>query len=930
MTKQIPKTASALLGCILVFLSAISCKAQLSVTHLSAEYATNPLGIDVARPRLGWELKGAPDNTLQTAYEIRVAGSRAALEKASSLIWTSGVVHSDQSIQISYGGRPLRARERLYWQVRVWDNHGQVSRWSEPGWWETGLLRPGDWTASWITSGFREDTLTSQPAPYFRVAFTLDKPVRSARLYATSLGLNDLFQNGAPIGNQVFAPGWTSYNKRLQYHSFDVTDQLKPGENAIGAILGDGWYRGQIGWEDYNRNRYGTTLGLLLQLEVTYRDGTKKIIGSGPAWKVSPGPIISSDIYDGETYDATQNMPGWSRPGYDDHAWKPVSLLTHRKNTLVAASSPPVRRVQEIKPLRLITTPAGEKVFDLGQNMVGWVRLRVKGHKGDTIRLGFAEVLDKAGNFYTANLRKAKSTETYIVGGSEEEVYEPHFTFHGFRYVQVLGYPGPLPMNAVTGVVVRSDLTQSGSFHCSNPLINQLWHNILWSQQGNFLDVPTDCPQRDERLGWTGDAEVFSPTACYNYHSAAFFSKWLRDMAADQWPNGMIPDVVPDILNINHDPGLNGKPFWGGSTGWADADVIIPWNLYLYYGDIRVLATQYSSMQAWVNYMQVRAGRDYLWTGDEHYGDWLAFSSNASDYPGAYTDKDLIATAYYARSTDLLSRIARILGKSRDARKYKALFQRIRQAFNRAYVSREGYLMSNTQTAYCLAIRFHLLGDSMEALAARHLADQVAGFGHITTGFLGTPIICPVLTETGNDSLAYMLVNRKRYPSWLYPVTRGATTIWERWDGIKPDSSFQTVEMNSFNHYAYGAIGQWLYGTVAGIRIDESHPGFKSVILAPHPGGGLSFAQASYQSPYGKIFSSWRITGGKMVYQVQVPVNSSAHVILPEVGEGSVLADGKEIHGLAGMEGPMSGDHTFSFDIGSGTHTFSYLVAQKR
>jgi alpha-L-rhamnosidase len=921
--------AAVLAASALVFTAAVSAEAQITVTHLTTEYATDPLGIDVTVPRLAWQIETSRDATSQTAYEIRVASTPEALGKGSPLVWSSGVVRSARSNQVPYGGKPLASRQRVYWQVRVWDNDGQVSGWSKPAWWETGLLHPSNWTASWITSGFREDTLVSQPSPYFRRAFRLDKPVRSARLYATSLGLNDLFLNGEPVSDQVFAPGWTSYNKRLQYHTFDVTAELRQGDNAVGAILGDGWYRGHIGWEDYNRNRYGTRLGLLLQLEVTFQDGTTKTISSGPGWKVSRGPILSSDIYDGEFYDATRALRGWAGPGYDDRAWKPAVTLDHTKATLVAASSPPVRRVRQIRPVRLFTTPRGERVFDLGQNMVGWARLKVKGRRGDTIRLRFAEVLDKEGNFYTANLRKAKSTETYIVGGSGEEVYEPHFTFHGFRYVEVEGYPGPLTTDDITGIVVRSDLTQSGTFSCSNPLVNQLWHNILWSQQGNFLDVPTDCPQRDERLGWTGDAEVFSPTACYNYHSAAFFAKWLRDMAADQWSNGMIPDVIPDILNINHDPGLNGKPFWGGSTGWADADVIIPWNLYLYYGDTRVLSDQYTSMQGWVNYMRRRAGGDYLWTGDEHYGDWLAFSSDASDYPGAYTDKDLIATAYFARSTDLLSRIARVLGKTRDAQMYEALFKKIRQAFDKAYVTREGYLMSNTQTAYCLAIRFHLLDDSLASMAARHLARQVTHFGHITTGFLGTPLICPVLSETGNDSLAYMLLNRKQYPSWLYPVTRGATTIWERWDGIKPDSTFQTVGMNSFNHYAYGAIGRWLYGTVAGIRIDETHPGFKRMILAPHPGGGLDSARATYLSPYGEIRSGWRITGATMHYHIQVPPNSGAHVVLPLVGSGAVLADGKDIHQLAGIRNASAGKDSFSFDIGSGAHTFTYRMARQ-
>ncbi len=903
--------------------------AQLKVDHLRTEYKENPIGIDVTRPRLSWQLTGTHNGTQQIAYQVRASNTITGLNNKQNLLWNSGKVTSDKSIQVPYSGPHPKSGERIYWQVRVWDKHGNTSPWSQAAFFEMGLLNPKEWKAHWITSGFTIDTLRSNPSPYFRNSFTLNKKIKAARIYVTSLGLYDLFLNGEKVGDQVFTPGWTSYNKRLQYQTYDVTNQLKPGGNAIGAILGDGWYRGQIGWEDYNRNRYGTRLALLLQLEIIFIDGTKKTITTDPSWKVKTGAIRSSDIYAGEQYDARLFFNGWSTSSFDDKRWKPVEILDHPTSMLVASCGPPVKRIQELKPIELMTTLKGEKVFDLGQIITGWVRLKIKGTKGDTITLSFAEVLDQNGNFYTDNLRKAKAEDVYILSGKGTEVYEPHFTYHGFRYVKVEGAEGKLTPDAITGIVIHSDIAPTGHFSCSDSLINQLWHNIVWSQKGNFLDVPTDCPQRDERLGWTGDAQVFSPTACYNFNSAGFFEKWLKDLKADQWDNGLVPDVIPDILNVNHQPALHGKPFWGASTGWADAAIIIPWNLYRFYADKRVLKEQYASMKAWIEYMKNRAGSDYLWDGDKHYGDWLSFSSNDSGFPGAYTDVDLIATAYYAHSCDLMSKIARILGKPEDAGVYKDLFNNIKAAFNKTYVTSAGYLMSNTQTAYAIALKFHLLPKNKVPLASQHLADRITAFDHITTGFLGTPLLCPVLTQTERDSLAYLLLNRKTYPSWLYPVTRGATTIWERWDGIKPDGTFQTTGMNSFNHYAYGAIGQWLYGTVAGIMPDVHQPGFKHIILAPHPGGGLSSAQASYHSMYGKILSKWEISNGRMRYTVVIPSNTTANITLPAAANVAVLVNDKDLHQIKYISQLTREQNNLIFEVESGTYTFEYPIKDK-
>jgi alpha-L-rhamnosidase len=591
-----------------------------------------------------------------------------------------------------------------------------------------------------------------------------------------------------------------------------------------------------------------------------------------------------------------------------------VRVVQHPKSILVAPAGPPIRKIEEVQPAKILRTPAGETVVDMGQNMVGWVRLKVQGPPGTQVKLRHAEVLDKAGNFYVENLRAALQTDTYILRGGEPEVFEPRFTFHGFRYVAVEGFPGELNLQNPVGVVVHSDITPTGSFETSNPLLNQLQHNIRWGQKGNFVDVPTDCPQRDERLGWTGDAQVFARTAAFNHDVAGFYTKWLRDLAADQKSSGAVPHVLPNVLD-RRSPTAN-----AASAGWADAAVIVPWMVYLCYGDTRILEQQFASMKAWVDYMSNRAGRTYLWNNDFTYGDWLAFATTRSDYPGATTDKDLISQAYFAHSTDLLQRTAQILGKTAEATRYADLLSRIKGVFLQEFVTPTGRMASNTQTAYALALAFDLLPESQRAGAARRLAEDVRRFKHLTTGFLGAPLVCPVLSDNGYWNEAFMLLNRKEYPSWLYPITRGATTIWERWDGIKEDGSFQDKEMNSFNHYAYGAIGEWLYKVVAGIELDPERPGYKHIKIQPHPGGGLQYARAALESPYGRIVSDWQIRDNRFTLTVEIPANSTATVRLPGASEGSLRgsATGPGILWLKSVTGAVL------VEIGSGKYVFTY------
>ncbi len=877
--------------------------AQPSVQSLKVDYKSSPLGMDNPQPRLSWIIGSDEMNTMQDSYEIRAALSAKDLLKGKNLLWESGAVSSSQSIHIQYEGPPLNSFQRIYWQVKIVDNHGKSSKWSEVAWWEMGLMKGSDWTARWIAPTWEEDPKASMPSPYLRKEFGLKGEIAQARLYISSHGLYQAEINGKRVGDQQFTPGWTSYDTRLQYQTYDVTSLLNKGENAIGIVLGDGWYRGNLGWGD-NRNNWGDKLSAIAQVVITYEDGTSEVLGTDSSWKASKGPIVSSDIYNGEVYDATLELKAWSSPGFDDVSWQAVKITDEKTSNLIAPEGPPVRIVNQLEPLS-ITKVGDEWMVDMGQNMVGWIQIKASGKKGDVITLRHAEVLDKKGHMYYDNLRAARATNTYTLAGGAEEVFQPHFTFQGFRYVMVSGYPGTLTEDAIRGMVIHSDMTPAGSFTCSDPLINQLQHNIQWGLKGNFLDVPTDCPQRDERLGWTGDAQVFAPTACFNMDAATFYSKWLKDMAADQEEDGSIGDVIPSILG-------------GGKTGWADAGVVIPWVLYLNYGDVKVLENQYESMLKWIGFMESSAGADYIWTENWHYGDWLSFDDNKSNYMGAYTTTDLIATAYYSYSSSLVAKAAQVLGKDEDAIYYNDLSEKVKKAFNEEFVTPNGRLVAHTQTAYTLALAFDLLDEQQAKKAAGYLAGDVESFGHITTGFLGTPLISLTLTDWGRNDLAYNLLNRKEYPSWLYPVTMGATTIWERWDGQKPDSTFQDPGMNSFNHYAYGAIGKWLYQVVAGIGIDEHNPGYKHVIIQPRPGGGLTSAKATHESMYGTIQSGWELEGETMIMEVEIPVNTSATIHIP--GEPAyMLINGEPLEGSSFEQQCLNG--SVAVETGSGTYT---------
>jgi alpha-L-rhamnosidase len=893
--------------CPALLFSALACFAQLKVEGLLCENTPSPVGIDVKSPGLSWQLSSPQRNTLQTAYEIQVSNTPAFGGKA--VVWKTGKVNSDSSVHVYYKGSPLTSGKKYYWHVRVWDNYGKTSEWSAPATWQMALLNTTDWKAQWIAPGFTEEE--SRPSPLFRKEFSAAKKILTATAYITAHGLYEAQINGQRVGDAYLTPGWTSYNKRLQYQTYDVTALLKNGGNAIGVTLGSGWYRGYL---TQKNNNFGSDISLLFQLNITYTDGSTAVIASDGSWRSSTGPIRYSEIYHGETYDARMEKPGWATPGYNDKAWDKVIVESFALNNLVATCNEPVKKHETFKPLKIFKTTKGEEVIDFGQNMVGWVQVKLSGKPGDKVTISHAEILDKPGNFYTENLRTAKEQNTYILGNSGTQVFEPHFSWQGFRYIKVEGISAELKAEDFTAIALYSDMKPTGTFTTSNTLLNQLQHNIQWGQKGNFLDVPTDCPQRDERLGWTGDAQVFSRTASFNMNVNNFFNKWMKDVAADQNADGGMPYVIPTI------PPVGGQ----GSTGWADVTTVIPWNMYLAYGDKRLLANQYSSMKSWVDYMQSKS-RNNLWNTGFHFGDWLFYSLN-DDREGnsAITSKYLIAQCFWAYSTQLLINAAQVLGKTDDVTAYTEMLNRVKTAFLNEYVTPNGGLVSDSQTAYVLALQFDMLPEALRQQAVRRLVQNISKYGdHLTTGFLGTPYLCFVLSRFGRTDVAYRLLEQDTYPSWLYPVKMGATTVWERWDGIKPDGTPETPTMNSYNHYAYGAIGDWMYRVAAGLDTYNDGTGYKHIRVMPHIGGGLTSVSASLQTYYGQVSSAWSISGGKLQLSVNLPVNTTATLFIPAANADGITESNQKLASVKEVKIVKNENGYVQVEVGSGSYTFS-------
>ncbi len=835
---------------------------------LRCEHRRDVPCVDDPAPRLSWTLESSERGRRQSAYQVIVS-----LENAQ--LWDSGRVESSSSVDVVYAGRALPPASDCRWRVRVWDEAGESSPWSDPACFRTALR---EWRAQWISRDDADDPGVPvpeseseragdimlercRPAPFLRREFVVEEPVRRAMLYATARGLVELHLNGARVGDAVLAPGWTDYRKRIEYAAHDVTELLADGSNVLSAILGDGWYCGFVGMDLKRAGaHYGTHPELLCELHLEYADGAREVVASDERWRATTGPIRYSDLLHGEHYDARRELGDW----------RAVRTRERDGVALVPERAQPIRVTEELQPVSVTEREPGVHIVDFGQNMVGWVRLEVEGERGTTVRLRFAEILEEDGSLHVANLRTARPQETYVLSGDGREVYEPRFTFHGFRYVEV---EGPAEPPALVGRVVHSDTPWSGQFECSSDMVNQLWRNVTWGQRGNFLSVPTDCPQRDERLGWLADAQVFLPSAALNMDVAAFITKWGDDILDAQSPDGAYSDVAPR-LGAERD----------GAPAWGDAGIIVPWTIYERYGDVRILERHWDAMERYVAYL-VRHNPDLLWRArrNNDYGDWLSV--------GADTPREVLATAYMAYDALLMSRIAGVLGRPQREAHYEALYRDVVAAFNRAYVGEDGFIEGDTQTVYLLALHVDLVAEELrERVAERLVADIEANDWHLTTGFVGVGLLCPVLTEHGYADVAYRLLLNETFPSWGYSIRQGATTIWERWDGWTEEHGFQTPMMNSFNHYSLGSVAQWLYEYVAGIRVDPERPGYEHVIVAPEP-GGLEWARATYHSVRGPIRSGWRLQDGTFQLDVDIPANVTATVVLPggerhEIGSG--------------------------------------------
>lgn len=822
----------------------------------------NPLGFSSASPVFSWKLPEGVEQ--QSAYRIEV--------KSRAISWDSGWVVSDRSTFLPYEGPRLSSRSCIAWRVNYLDQKGREGGWSEWATCEVGLLSSADWTAQWMRPSDPSDP-KAEPVAYMRRSFPLDRPVSSARLYVTARGVFELSLNDARVGRDHFANGFTSYKHRLDTLTYDVTGQLKVGDNRLEAMLAKGWYAGRLGWFGLI-GVYGNDPALLVQLEIEYQDGTRAVITSDQEWEATwRGPVISSSLYDGEHFDARKPVEGW----------KPVAVESDLGLArLCPKPFPPVREIQTIAAKSVAEPKPGVFVFDLGQNMVGWARVRIPAEKDKTVTLRFAEMLKTDGMPYNEAYRSAKCVDSYTAATTGTITWEPRFTFRGFRYVELSGLPaGAEPeLSWVTGVVLHSDLRPTGVFVSSHPKLNQLQSNIAWSQRGNFLDIPTDCPQRDERMGWTGDAQVFVGTSMFNYDSHAFWKSWLATMRDDQLQDGQIPHVVPHAV------------LDGGCPGWVEAAIVVSWEVYVRTGDLAVLAENYRMMERlaeWYRTKTIEGVAKDTW----FVGDWLQPYAPQREGETSHT---LIGAAHHARTVEMLSWVARALCRTEEAKRYAEESQSLGQAFAAKYFDSHGRVQNapETQTSYLLAIAFDLIPEEMKEQAAAHLVRLIhAADDHLRTGFLGTPHIIRVLDEVGYTDLAMKVLLNETYPSWFYSINQGATTLWERWNSYSHEHGFGDVEMNSFNHYAYGAIGQWLYERLAGLEPDAAHPGYKHFFLRPLVAGPLTSVSAELETPYGTAFSGWTREGRVATLSVVVPPNTTATLVFPDGQPTKTLQPGK-------------------------------------
>jgi alpha-L-rhamnosidase len=862
-----------------------------------------PAGVTGTGPlRLDWSVTSSTADR-QVGYEVEAA---ATLEFGAGVRGTGPVAGADQ-LDVTAPGGPLLSREVRHLRVRVATDAGW-SQWSEPATVEAGLLAPADWQAVAVTLPDDPGAREQSPVPLLRKAFALPAAPRRARLHVSSLGVHEVSLNGVRIGDHLLDPGWTAYRQRLLVTSHDVTDLLAAGPNVLAGRIGDGWYRGRLGWDPQeDRCRYGRQVGLLAQLEVELPDGSTVTVGTDGTWRASTGEVRSADLYDGCSVDLRHRRPGWDRPGYDDSAWAPAAVVPLDPAILHPRVAPPVRVVQTFRPERSVG-PGGAVRLDAGQNVAGVVRLTVRGRPGDTVTVRHAEVLEPDGALHTRSLRSAKATDSYVLADDGEAVLEPSFTFHGFRYAEVVT---GAELVAAEVVAISSDTPARGTFECSDPALTRFHENVRWSQRDNFVSVPTDCPQRDERLGWTGDAQAFAPTACTLFDSRSFWESWLVDLAHDQTDDGGVPSVVPNVLGDG--------PFALGRAGWADAATVVPWAVHVAYADTEVLAAQLPSMRALVSYLQGRVRDDGLLGGEFQFGDWLDPDAPGDRPHEAKTSSDFLANAFLAHSARLVARAATVLGDVEQAGAYAALGDEVAA---RTWLRWREHVLT-TQTGCAVALELGIAPAEAEPAVGTALAGLVrdAG-GRIATGFLGTPLVLPALTRTGHLAEAYLMLLRHELPSWLYQVDRGATTVWERWDAIRADGSIHDgvmrmpdgdSQMLSFNHYAYGAVVDWVYRTVAGLAPDPDAPGYRHVLLAPRPVAGIDRVSASVATTLGPVGVDWATDGGTFTATYRLPFGATGTLRPPAGPDSMVRVDGREVSG--------------SVTLGPGTHRVSVTAA---
>jgi alpha-L-rhamnosidase len=885
--------------------------------ELICEYRQDPIGIDRTNPQLSWKIPDYGKGIMQTAYEVLVASSLENLNDNKGDMWSTGKVSSDQSVFVTYDGQPLESRKKYFWKVKYWDNKGGESTFSSPASWEMALLNSADWQASWITRSGAETRDDSLRSTMMRKTFTAENSIAQARLYVTGLGNYKFYINGQKVDEDILTPGWTHYPDRLQYQVYDVTDLVKNGENVAGAMLGNAWWSGGLGWgRDPNaRKRYSYgPMKLLAQLEIEDDSGNIQTIRTDATWKWDESPITFNNLYDGVHYDARLEQEGWAGSSFDDGSWQAVAMAEKEAAILVAQQGPPIRAEQELTAKSITKAPNGNWVFDFGQNMVGWGKLKVAVPEGTEIKMKFSELLHEDGTVAQENLRSAKATDIYISKDDNEVIWEPIFTYSGFRYIEMEGFPGEPNEETLKGVVFYSSAPWIGSFDSSNDLINQLMKNTSWGIRGNLHSVPTDCPQRDERLGWMGDAQTFAPTCYYNMDMTRFYEKWMKDILDSQDESGYVYDVNPAIV-------VSGP----AKPGWGDAVIITPWVAYKFSGNERILEENYDGMKAWVEFMRRHAKDNiYIWANPDStffgYADWIA---------PVLSPKKPISASYLFLSSKLLSEIAAVIGKPEDAAEYAQLASDVASAYQEKYFNQETQnYEGGTQTANLLPLGFGITPEELKDQVFQNVVDAVnARDGHPSTGFLGTQYVLPTLSDYGRHDMAYEMINLRTYPSWGYMVEKGATTIWELWnsDTERPEG------MNSRNHYALGGIGEWVYGYLGGLKPDIEHPGFKQSLIAPRPVGDLTWAKTTRETAYGDLLVDWKIEGNVFHMDVAIPPNTTSIVTIPKTGisfsvitiDGTeVFREGNGIDNIDTIQFIAEDENGVSFKVGSGSYSF--------